>query len=165
MKFTTCSSPIVGAGKAFDFRGNLTNAKPKGEIATTGKFGPWDSEQPGNTPVSGKYTFTDADLDPFPGIGGMLSSTGRYNGPLDNLSVDGQTDTPDFSIDPVGRGVPLHTDFSATVNGTDGDTFLHPVHAILGESPIVAKGSVVLQRLQHGHLITLDVDAPAAQLD
>ena len=154
----------VGARKPFEFLGNLTNAKPKGEIATTGKFGPWDVDQPGNTPVSGEYEFTDANLDPFPGIGGTLSSAGHYHGPLDNLAVDGKTDTPNFSIDPVGRGVPLHTDFSATVDGTEGDTFLHPVRAVLGQSVIIANGSVVLQRASHGHLITLDVDAPAAQL-
>ena len=154
----------VGAEKPFDFRGNLTNAKPKGEIETTGKFGPWDLDQPGNTPVSGNYEFTDADLDPFSGIGGTLSSTGKYSGPLDHLAVDGITETPNFSIDPVGRGVPLYTDFSATVDGTDGDTFLHPVRAVLGESVITANGGVVLQRAKHGHLIRLDVDAPAAQL-
>lgn len=155
----------VGANRPFDFRGNLTNAKPKGEVATEGTFGPWDLEQPGNTAVSGTYQFTDADLDPFPGIGGMLSSTGKYNGPLDNLSVDGKTDTPNFSIDPVGRGVPLRTDFSATVNGTDGDTYLHPVRAVLGNSVIIANGSVVLQRAKHGHLISLNVEAPAARLE
>ncbi|HEY2118694.1 MAG TPA: hypothetical protein VGH37_05870 [Candidatus Acidoferrum sp.] len=155
----------VGAGRPFDFRGNLTNAKPKGEIATTGTFGPWDLDQLGNTPVSGAYQFTNVDLDPFPGIGGILSSTGKYNGTLDNLSVNGQTETPNFSLDPVGRGVPLHTEFSATVDGTDGDTFLHPVRAVLGNSMIIANGSVVLQRAKQGHLINLDVDAPAARLE
>jgi hypothetical protein len=155
----------VGAEQPFDFHGNLTNAKPKGEIATKGKFGPWDMDDPGNTPVSGSYKFTHADLNPFPGIGGILSSTGKYNGPLDELAVDGQTDTPDFSIDPVGRGVPLHTDFSATVDGTDGDTFLHPVKALLGKSVITANGSVVLVRAKQGHLINLDVVAPAARLE
>ncbi len=155
----------VGVAKPFQFHGNLTNAKPKGEIVTEGQFGPWDADQPGNTPVSGDYEFSDANLHPFPGIGGILSSTGNYHGPLDNLAVDGQTDTPDFSIDPVGRGVPLHTDFSATVDGTDGDTYLHPVRAILGKSLIVANGSVVLVRAKQGHLITLDVTAPAARLE
>jgi hypothetical protein len=155
----------VGTGRPFDFQGNLTNAKPKGEIATQGQFGPWDAEEPGETPVSGNYEFSNADLNPLPGIGGILSSTGKYSGPLDELSVDGQTDTPDFSIDPVGHGVPLHTDFSATVNGTDGDTFLHPVHALLGKSVIIANGSVVLVRAKQGHLITLDVNAPAARFE
>ncbi len=155
----------VGADQPFAFHGNLTNAKPKGEIATQGKFGPWDLDRPGNTPVSGNYQFTHADLNPFPGIGGILSSTGKYHGPLDELAVDGQTDTPNFSIDPVGRGVPLHTDFSATVDGTDGDTLLHPVKALLGKSVITANGSVVLVRAKQGHLINLDVVAPAARLE
>ena len=59
----------------------------------------------------------------------------------------------------------MHTDFSATVNGTDGDTFLHPVRALLGKSLIVAEGSVVLVREKHGHLIDLDVTAAAARLE
>ena len=155
----------VGIDLPFQFHGNLTNAKPKGEITTQGQFGPWDADQPGITAVAGNYKFSDADLNPFPGIGGTLSSIGSYYGPLDNLAVDGKTDTPNFSIDPVGRGVPLHTDFSATVDGTDGDTYLHPVRAILGKSLIVANGSVVLVRAKQGHLITLEVVAPAARLE
>jgi len=72
----------VGQDKPFNFHGNLTNAKPQGEIATLGSFGPWDADEPGDTPVSGSYNFTDADLGPFPGIAGTLSSTGDYHGQL-----------------------------------------------------------------------------------
>src|SRR5208283_4875995 len=84
--------------KPLTFRGNLTNAKPKGEIATSGSFGPWDIEEPGNTLVSGSYTFTDADLGSLPGIAGILSSTGKYLGQLDKIEVQGETDTPPFSV-------------------------------------------------------------------
>jgi hypothetical protein len=155
----------VGAGKPFSFRGNLKNAKPVGEIATKGDFGPWQLNDPGSTPVSGSYTFTDADLGPFPGIGGTLSSTGQYSGVLGSLEVQGETDTPDFSLDPVGRPVPLHTEFSATVDGTNGDTYLHPVRATLIRSQIIANGSVVRVPEKQGHLITLDVLAPKARLE
>ncbi len=99
----------VGNQKPFDFHGTLTNAKPKGEIATHGTFGPWNADDPAFTPVSGNYSFDNADLDPFAGIGGTLSSTGKYTGHLNQLEVQGQTDTPNFSLDPVGRPVPLHT--------------------------------------------------------
>jgi len=150
--------------QAFFFHGNLTNAKPKGEILTDGKLGPWDTDEPRNTSVSGNYTFTNADLNPFPGIGGTLSSTGQYDGQLDKINVQGKTDTPNFSLDPVGRGVPLHTDFSATVDGTNGDTYLHPVKALLGKSLITASGSVV-KIPNEGHLITLDVVAPDARME
>jgi hypothetical protein len=155
----------VGMNKAFFFRGTLTNGKPKGEIATNGQFGPWNIDDPGSTPVSGNYGFEDADLGPFPGIAGILSSTGEFKGELDELEVNGQTDTPDFSLDKIGKPVPLHTDFSATVDGTNGDTLLHPVHAILGKSIIVAAGSVVNMPNRKGHQITLDVTTPKARIE
>ena len=76
----------VGPDKPFDFHGNLTNAKPQGEIATVGTFGPWDADEPGDTAVTGSYKFTDADLGPFPGIAGTLSSTGDYTGQLNEIA-------------------------------------------------------------------------------
>ena len=155
----------VGGGKPFKFRGTLTNAKPKGEIATNGQFGPWDADDPGDTHVSGVYKFTNADLGPFPGIAGILSSNGNYRGQLNEIEVAGETDTPDFSLDPIGRAVPLHTEFSATVNGTDGDTYLHPVRATLLQSLIVANGSVVRDPARGGHLITLSVTSEKAHLE
>lgn len=154
----------VGAGKPFDFHGNLTNAKPQGEIATKGTFGPWNADEPGDTPVTGNYTFTDADLGPLPGIAGTLSSTGDYHGQLNEIEVEGKTETPNFSLDPVGHAVPLHTEFSATVNGTDGDTYLHPVRAMLGQSLIIAEGSVVRVPAKQGHIIKLNISAPNARI-
>jgi hypothetical protein len=59
----------------------------------------------------------------------------------------------------------LHTDYSATVDGTNGDTLLHPVHALLGQSVIVAAGSVVRVPEQKGHQITLDVTTPKARIE
>jgi AsmA-like C-terminal region len=154
----------VDAHKRFDFHGNLTNAKPKGEIFTKGTFGPWDAEEPGDTHLSGTYDFRNADLSPLPGIGGTLSSNGRYKGQLNRLEVEGLTDTPNFSLDPVGRPVPLHTNFSATVDGTDGDTYLHPVRATLLHSLIIANGSVIRSSSKSGHVIALEVTAPSARL-
>ena len=154
----------VGDQKPFDFHGTLTNAKPKGEIATRGTFGPWNAQDPAFTPVSGTYSFDNADLDPFAGIGGTLSSTGQYSGQLNQIEVQGQTDTPNFSLDPVGRPVPLHTEFSATVDGTDGDTYLHPVRATLLKSLIIANGSVIRAAGKSGHIISLNIYAPNARL-
>lgn len=154
----------AGASQPFAFQGNLTNGKPKGEIATHGRFGPWNADDPGGTPVTGDYDFTHADLGPFPGIAGILSSIGRYSGVLSNLEVDGQTDTPDFSLDKVGRPVPLHTDFSATVDGTNGDTYLHPVNATLVKSLIVAVGRVVRMPEKQGHLISIDATVPNGRI-
>src|SRR6266481_2397756 len=154
----------VGLKKSFFFRGTLTNAKPKGEIETSGQFGPWNIDEPGDTPVAGSYAFENADLGPFPGIAGVLSSTGEFKGQLNKLEVGGETTTPDFSLDNVGKPVPLRTDFSATVDGTNGDTLLHPVQALLGESVIVASGSVE-KVPQKGHDILLEVTTPKARIE
>jgi hypothetical protein len=148
----------------FHFHGILTNAKPKGEIDTSGEFGPWQVDDPGSSPVSGSYKFTDADLGPFPGIAGILSSTGKFTGKLAELEVDGETDTPDFSLDKIGKPVPLHTEYSATVDGTNGDTVLHPVRATLVRSLIIAEGSVINEPDHIGHRIVLDIGAPNARI-
>jgi hypothetical protein len=150
--------------KPFHFYGTLTNAKPKGEIDTSGDFGPLDLDDPGSTPVSGSYKFTDADLGPFPGIAGILSSTGKFSGELAELQVEGETDTPDFSLDKIGKPVPLHTEYSATVDGTNGDTLLHPVRATLIRSLFLAEGSVISEPAKKCHTITLDVGAPNARI-
>jgi hypothetical protein len=146
------------------FHGHLTNGKPVGEIETHGTFGPWDVDDPGGSPVAGEYKFSDADLDPFPGIAGTLSSTGKFSGVLSELRVEGETDTPNFSLDKVGKPVSLHTDYSATVDGTNGDTYLQPVNGILVRSLIVAEGSIVNVPEKKGHLITLDASVPNGRI-
>ena len=154
----------VDFDKPFGFRGTLTNAEPVGEIATKGQFGPWDGDDPGNSPVAGDYAFQNADLGPFPGISGTLSSTGQFSGFLRELAVSGSTETPNFSLDKIGNPLALHTEFDATVDGTNGDTLLHPVRARLAKTAIFAEGKIVLVP-KEGHLIALDVGVPQGRIE
>ena len=41
----------------------MTNAKPRGEIQSTGTFGPWVAGEPGDSLISGDYRFDKAELD------------------------------------------------------------------------------------------------------
>jgi hypothetical protein len=59
----------------------------------------------------------------------------------------------------------LHSDFSATVDGTNGDTFLHPVRATLGHSIFVASGSIIGVPVKDGHIISLDVVSSKARIE
>ncbi|MFZ0480618.1 MAG: AsmA-like C-terminal region-containing protein [Terriglobales bacterium] len=147
----------IGAGSPMHFDANLTNPKPLGQIQSSGLFGPWEPDSPRDTPVSGTYSFEHADLGTIKGIGGILSSTGKYAGVLDKIAVDGATDTPDFHLAISGRAVPLHTDFHAIVDGTSGDTYLQPVNARILNSWLVANGSVVRTKDPNGHRVELDV--------
>jgi AsmA-like C-terminal region len=155
----------VGAGQPMRFHAVLTNPKPVGNIDSTGSFGPFNAASPGDTPVSGTYTFSLADLGSLKGIGGTLSSTGRYAGALNNITVDGETDTPDFQLDTAQHPVPLHTKFHAIVDGINGDTYLQPVDATLLHSHILATGDVVRVPGGPGHNITLDVTVDHAHIE
>jgi len=159
----------VGPGQPMKFDATLVNPKPKGDIHSIGYFGPFLEGSPGDSLVSGSYIFTHADLSVFKGIGGMLSSTGKYQGPLNRLVVDGQADVPDFRLNTGNYPMVLHTVFHAIVNGTDGDTYLEPVRAQLGHSNFTVTGSVVrvpgAPNHPGGHDITLDVAMSNARIE
>jgi len=147
----------IGPDSPLHFDADLTNPKPVGHILSSGLFGPWQADSPRDTPVSGTYSFDHADLSTIKGIGGILSSTGKYSGILDKIVVDGATDTPDFRVATGGRAVPLHTDFHAIVDGTSGDTYLQPVKAKILNSWLEANGSVVRTKFPPGHDVELTV--------
>ena len=153
----------VGSQSASPYDATLINAVPKGDIHAVGTFGPWNTEAPGDSAVTGKYTFHHADLNTIKGIGGMLHSVGDFTGRLDRIEVQGTADVPDFSLDTANHPVPLHTQFSAIVDGTSGDTYLQPVEAKLGASEFSCSGAVVNIKGK-GHTIDLDVDVPAGRI-
>lgn len=147
----------TGPGQPLRFEATLLNPVPVGNIDSGGTFGPFREDNPGMTPVSGAYSFTQANLGTLKGISGMLSSTGKYRGILGRLEVDGATDTPDFSLARSGHRVSLHTDFHAIVDGMDGDTYLEPVKATFLHSSFTARGKIVRVKNPPGHEIELNV--------
>lgn len=153
----------VGPGRAWPYDATLINAVPRGDIHATGSFGPWNLESPGDSSVTGNYTFDHADLGTIKGIGGILSSKGSFKGQLNRIDVEGDTDTPDFDLDTAHHAVPLQTHFHAIVDGTSGDTYLQPVDATLGNSHFTCSGAVVNIKGK-GHQIDLDIDIPAGQI-
>jgi hypothetical protein len=153
----------VGPDEPWKYDATLVNAIPKGDIHATGTFGPWNNDSPGDSSVTGRYTFDHVDLNTIKGIGGMLSSVGDFSGQLNKITVDGTTETPNFSLDTANHGVPLHTKFHAIVDGTSGDTYLQPVNARLSGSDFTCSGAVVNIKGK-GHTIDLDVNIPAGQI-
>ena len=147
------------------FQAGVTNPIPRGRVETNGSFGPWQADEPRLTHISGQYTFKDANLNDIKGIGGILASVGTYRGTLERIEVEGQTETPKFSIDISGQSIPLTTKFKAVVDGTNGDTWLERVDAVLGQSSIVASGAVVRTEDVKGRRVTMDVQLKQARLD
>lgn len=154
----------VGPRRPMNFVAVLTNAKPPGMIQSTGTFGPWQKQDPGSTPLGGHYSFKNADMGVFKGLSGILSSVGDYHGALDNINVNGTTDIPNFQIG-SGNLVDLKTKFNATVDGTNGDTELHPVDASFLQSEFICQGGVVGTPGVKGRTIDLNVVSKKARLE
>lgn len=165
----------VSTGGAMGFDAELTNPRPVGTVYTKGTFGPWVVEDPGESAIAGTYRFEHANLASFRGIAGILDSTGRYDGTLRNINVDGETQTPDFRLAMGGNPVDLRTRFHAQVDGTDGDTWLEPVDATLGRSHLTAEGKIVRvppasaqkgqPALPGGHEIALTVNVDRGRME
>ena len=151
--------------RPLDFDAVLTNPTPQGLITAKGRFGPWAARDPGLSPVEGTYLFERANLGTIKGIGGMLTSKGRFTGVLQQVLVSGATDTPDFSLDTANQPLPLHTDFEACVDGTDGDTYLDRVSARLASTAIDAKGKVEGRVGVHGRTVALDVTVNGGHIE
>jgi hypothetical protein len=150
----------VGVTQRMPFKAELTNPIPRGAISTEGRFGPWGRDVPSATPVEGTYVFRNADLSTIKGIGGILTSTGDFHGPLGRIEVAGETKTPDFQLKVAGNPMPLSTTFRAVVDGTDGDTYLKSVDAQLAKTAIAATGVIAGTPGVKGR--TVQVDAKIA---
>ena len=152
-------------GSPIGFQLKLHNPQPPGEISTSGKFGAWTSGRPGDTPLSGEYTFEHADLGVYGGIAGTLSSKGKYDGNLKHVNVDGTTDVPNFEVKSGGHRVDLTTRFNAYVDAIHGDTFLKRVEAQFGRTKIVAEGSVAGAKGRKGKVAVLHLASRQGRIE
>jgi hypothetical protein len=155
----------VGVSQTMPFEATLTNAIPPGEIGTKGRFGPWQSQDPGETPLDGTFAFGWADLGVFHGISGILSAHGNFGGVLARIDIHGETETPQFTVAVGGHPVPLHTKYHALVDGTNGDTLLERIDGSFLNTSLVAKGAVVETPGKKGRMVTLDVTMDKARLE
>jgi hypothetical protein len=147
----------VGVKKPLNYEAVLVNPKPVGNVRSTGHFGPWQDDNPRDTPLDGSYEFTHADLSSIHGIGGILASTGRFGGTLGEIAVEGEAKVPEFRLDVSDHALPLDTEFRAVVDGTTGDTRLEVVRARVGRSELTAAGAVMRSERVPGHTTDLHV--------
>ena len=154
----------AGTGVAMRYDAALTIPKPPGAIHSVGRFGPWNAEEPGNTPLSGDYTLEKADLGVFAGVAGILSSTGHFEGTLDTIHAKGRASVPDFRLKMAGNPMPLVTQFEVLIDGTNGNTILQPVRATLGTTKFTTSGGVIKHEGDLRRAVGLDVSMPQGNL-
>ncbi len=146
-----------GSGRSLPYNAKLTISKPAGAIESRGRFGPWNSGEPGRTPLSGSFTYTHADLGFSKLVSGILDAKGTFNGSLGEIHVTGSTDIPDFHVDNGAHKVPLTTEFQAVVNGANGDTTLQTVHAHMLRTAGLFEGEVAGRQGQPGKTLSVDM--------
>ncbi len=155
----------VGASQAMPFTSTITNAVPPGQVDTEGLFGPYNTDVPGQTPLMGAFTFSEADLGYFKGIAGTLSAKGTYGGTLEVLETRGETSTPNFSLTSAGHDVPLTTTYQAIVDATNGETRLERVDAKILNTSFVARGGVFEVEGVKGREVRVDVDMKGGRIE
>jgi hypothetical protein len=154
----------VADDRPMSFHATLENPEPPGEIRTDGQFGPPREENVGQTPLSGSYMLQHADLGVFPGIGGTLSSAGKFKGALQHIEVEGSTDAPDFQLTRSDHAVHMKTQFHAIVNGMDGDVALQSVGAQFGRTSFVSQGEVAKKAGSEGKTVSLGATEMQGQI-
>jgi len=146
------------------FRAALVNPIPYGRIESTGRFGPWRSDEPSLTALAGEYTFA-ADLGTIDGLEGQLNAVGQMNGVLEKIATGGETRTEAFRLTELnGRSLPLTTAYEAVVDGTKGDVDLTRVDVALGRSHFHATGTVEGTKGIRGKRIVVNVTSKDADL-
>jgi AsmA-like C-terminal region len=147
------------------YRLKFSNPDPPGEISVTGKFGPWKHGHAEETPMSGEYSFDHANLGVYGGIGGYVSSKGKFGGLLKHIDVTGQAEVPDFEVTSGGHRVKLATQFDGYVNGMHGDTYLQHIEAHLGRTTVSASGSVSGTQGRKGKFTHMRLDVDRGRLE
>lgn len=129
-------------GQTVGYTLDMQNAKPIGHIQSDGNFGPLIPNNLGDTPVSGTFTFSAADLADFHGISGALTAGGRFHGTLAAIEADSASRVPNFA---VGKGSPTAIEATAhsTINGLNANVVLHNAELRIGTTTTRVQGSIV----------------------
>lgn len=152
----------VAAGRPMQVKLQLHMPEPPAEVQASGEFGPWQTS--GETPISGEYTLRNADLGHYGAIGGMLASSGKFQGTLKRVNISGTADVPDFVVKSGGRTIHLTANFDAYEDARRGDTFLKRVDAHFGDTELIVNGSIAAVRGRPGKLTQLSLEAPQGRV-
>ncbi len=103
LDFTQLRVNNFSAGSAADFSARVSGLDAHADVEASGSFGPWNPQNPSLTPLRGTYTLQPSDLAAVPGLKGILSSQGRFEGTVQRMEIAGNADVPQFGFSMSGR--------------------------------------------------------------
>lgn len=138
--FTQLRVTNFSPGHAADFSARVSGLEAHADVQASGSFGPWNSQNPSLTPLRGTYTTQSWDLATVPGLKGILSAQGRFEGTLQQIEIAGNADVPQFGLSLSGHLMPLHVSFQAGVDASDGTGSIRNLNGTLGSSAFTGSG-------------------------
>ena len=154
----------VSGHAPMSYEASLSLPEPPAEVHVRGKFGPWESKEFKNVPLSGSYTLENADLGKFPGIAGVLTSSGSFDGPFRQIGTQGTIDVPGFQVTRSHHVVALKATFDAFVDATRGDVNLKTVDAHFLGTAVHADGTIGPTQAERGKTASLNLNVGHGQI-
>jgi hypothetical protein len=155
----------AGTGKPVSFHVFLHNPRPSGYIRSDGQFGPVNASSLGETPVSGAFTFENADLTVQRAISGLLYASGNFHGRLRSLECTGTADVPRFQVFGSSHAVHIASRFKAAVDATTGNAALDQVVAHFNSTTVSATGKVMNTPNRAAKTVALDLSVHQGRVD
>ena len=148
--------------KAVTFRADVRNPNPPGDMQISGSVGPLALGKPAETPISGSFQLTHADLSSYKVIAGDLSAGGRFQGKLGRAQIAGHADVPNFEVTSSRHSLGLSVDYRAVVDGVHGDVIIQSADASFLRTRLSALGSITGEQEK---TVLLDFDARQAEVE
>ena len=155
----------VAKDSPISFDAALWDSKPSGHITSTGRFGPWNADDPGSTPVQGSFRYENVKLNSLPGLNGTLGSQGNYTGTLAQLKANGVVDIPDFRVAHSSHTLHLNTSYQADVNATNGDVILQATTTRFKQTAVESAGTITGDPKHHGKTVKLNMTVAAGRVE
>lgn len=155
----------IGNNQRLSYRALLSDSLPPGKIRSAGTFGPWNPDDPANTPVKGSYTYQDANLAAFGALSGTLSASGQFNGTLQKIETSGSAEVPNFQLNDTSHTRKLSTDFRASIDALHGNTTLEDIVAHFDSTTVRFTGSISGMPREDGKKLSLDMSSTGGRVE
>jgi hypothetical protein len=155
----------VSRSRPIRFHAVVDNGPPLGITESDGVIGPWNFDDPRQTPIQGQFQFKDKDISSVRGLRGRLTLDGRYSGTVSSLHAEGTTTDPGFGLDVSSSPVALHTRFAVTMEPAQSTVRIDRLEGSFGKSTFVCNGAAVKDRATERFRLDVQLDAPAARVE
>jgi len=157
---------LTGIGSSqLGFRVAARATRPPADFQAEGRLGQFRSNSVKSTPISGRYTVSNADLSVLGGVSGLLSSSGKIGGSLGRIEWEGTALVPDFEVAGTSHKGPLRSDYTIFVDTGDGKTEIQKVRTSFRRSTVLAHGQVSQAASAHGKTLGLALRMEQGRVD